>query len=93
VTAGARARYPDLAGLSVFVSGGGSGIGAAIVACFARADCRVAFVDVDDAASAALVESLRAPDGTATVRYARCDVRDIPALPELLMDAPRIQAS
>jgi NAD(P)-dependent dehydrogenase (short-subunit alcohol dehydrogenase family) len=80
VTAGARAHYPDLAGLSVFVSGGGSGIGAAIVACFARAGCRVVFVDVDDAASAALVAGLRALHGIAPVRYARCDVRDIPSL-------------
>jgi NAD(P)-dependent dehydrogenase (short-subunit alcohol dehydrogenase family) len=87
VSAGARARYPDLAGLSVFVSGGGSGIGAAIVACFARAGCRVAFVDVDDSASAALVERLQPPDGTATVRYARCDVRDIPALRRAIADA------
>jgi len=90
VSAGARARYPDLAGLSVFVSGGGSGIGAAIVACFARAGCRVAFVDVDDSASAALVERLQPPDGTATVRYARCDVRDIPALRRAIADADAV---
>ena len=70
MTAGTRARYPDLADLSVFVSGGGSGIGAAIVACFSHAGCRVMFVDVDDAASAALVDGLRARHGIAPVRYA-----------------------
>ena len=38
MTAGAdRARYPDLAGRTVFVSGGGSGIGAAFVRSFRRA--------------------------------------------------------
>ena len=30
------ARYPDLAGRTVFVSGGGSGIGAAFVRAFAE---------------------------------------------------------
>jgi NAD(P)-dependent dehydrogenase (short-subunit alcohol dehydrogenase family) len=87
VSAGARARYPVLAGLSVFVAGGGSGIGAASVACFAHAGCRVAFVDVDDSAAAARVDGLRALHGVAPVRYARCDVRDIPSLQRAIADA------
>lgn len=70
-----RARYPDLAGRTVFVSGGGSGIGAAFVRAFAGQGCRVAFVDVADASSQALAAELGA-----TVRYARCDVRDVAAL-------------
>jgi NAD(P)-dependent dehydrogenase (short-subunit alcohol dehydrogenase family) len=70
-----RARYPDLAGRTVFVSGGASGIGAAFVRAFAGQGCRVAFVDVDDPAAHALVATL----GKA-VRYWRCDVRDVAAL-------------
>ena len=70
-----RARYPDLAGRTVFVSGGGSGIGAAFVRSFAAQDCRVAFIDIADAPSEALVAELGA-----SVRYSRCDVRDIDAL-------------
>jgi NAD(P)-dependent dehydrogenase (short-subunit alcohol dehydrogenase family) len=93
VSAGARARYPDLAGLSVFVSGGGSGIGAALVACFARAGCRVTFVDVDDAASAALIDSLRALHGVAPVRHLRCDVRDIASLQSAIADASAAHGS
>jgi NAD(P)-dependent dehydrogenase (short-subunit alcohol dehydrogenase family) len=69
----AGARYPDLAGRTVFVSGGASGIGAAIVRAFAAQDCRVAFVDIDDAAARSVA------DGE-SVRYWRCDVRDVAKL-------------
>lgn len=72
----ASVSYPSLAGRTVFVSGGGSGIGGTMVARFAAQGCRVAFCDIDDAASQALVASL-AP---APVRYHRCDLRDIDAL-------------
>jgi NAD(P)-dependent dehydrogenase (short-subunit alcohol dehydrogenase family) len=70
-----RASYPDLAGRTVFVSGGGSGIGAAFVRLFAAQSCRVAFIDIADAPSHALAAEL----GSA-VRYWHCDVRDIEAL-------------
>ena len=69
------ARYPDLAGRTVFVSGGGSGIGAAFVAQFAGQGSRVAFIDIADAPSQALVERLGE-----SVRFAHCDVRDVAAL-------------
>src|SRR5664279_3029616 len=72
----ASVAYPSLAGRTVFVSGGASGIGAALVTRFAGQGCRVAFCDIDDAAAQALVATL-AP---ATVRYHRCDLRDIVAL-------------
>lgn len=52
------AIYPTLAGRSVLVSGGGSGIGADIVAHFARQGSKVAFVDIDQSASEALVAQL-----------------------------------
>ena len=78
-----RARYPDLAGRTVFVSGGASGIGAAFVAAFAAQGCRVAFVDVADDAGAALEARL----GPATVRFTHCDVRDIASLRAAITDA------
>ena len=71
-----RARYPDLAGRGVFISGGATGIGAAFVAAFAAQGSRVTFVDVADASAQALVERL----GPERLRYAHCDVRDIAAL-------------
>lgn len=73
-----RARYPDLSGKTVFVTGGGSGIGAAIVCAFAAQGARVGFVDILQAESEALVRSLD-PAGS-RVRYLRCDIRDIAAL-------------
>lgn len=72
------ATYPSLADRVVFVTGGGSGIGAAMVAAFARNDARVAFVDIDGSASEALIGTL------AEVRHAplfiACDLTDIAAL-------------
>ena len=74
------ASYPSLAGRTAFVSGGGSGIGAVIVTRLAQQGCKVAFCDVADAPSQALLAKL-AP---ATARYHRCDVRDIAALRAVL---------
>ena len=74
------ATYPSLAGRVVFISGGGSGIGADIVARFAEHGSRVAFCDVADEPSRALVARLV----PASVRYDGCDVRDIGALRALL---------
>ena len=78
------ARYPDLAGRTVFVSGGGSGIGAAFVRAFAGQGANVAFVDIADAPSAALAAELGS-----TVRYWRCDVRDIAALKSAIDEAAK----
>lgn len=70
------ATYPSLRDRTVLVTGGGSGIGAAIVRHFVGQGAKVGFVDVDVAASTALVADL----ATDAVHFEPCDLRDIPAL-------------
>ena len=63
------AQYADLRGRTVFVSGGTSGIGAAIVEAFCRQSARTVFVDVQAEAGAALVAQLGEATGNAPVFY------------------------
>jgi NAD(P)-dependent dehydrogenase (short-subunit alcohol dehydrogenase family) len=74
----AGAIYPDLAGRSVLVTGGGSGIGEAIVRGFARQGARVGFIDIAREPSERLVADLRG--GGATAHFEHADLRDIAAL-------------
>jgi len=74
----AFASYPSLKDRAVFVSGGGSGIGASIVEHLAGQGARVGFVDIDEAASKALVAKIAAAGHPAPL-FAKCDVRDIAA--------------
>jgi NAD(P)-dependent dehydrogenase (short-subunit alcohol dehydrogenase family) len=71
------ATFPDLAGASVFITGGGSGIGAALTDGFLAQGARVAFVGRSDAA--AFVADMTARHGRAPL-FIRCDITDIPAL-------------
>jgi len=73
------ARHPGLKGRSVFVSGGGSGIGAAIVESFIDQGSKVAFVDINEEASSKLVADLKAQYGTSPL-FIKCDLKDISAL-------------
>lgn len=72
------AQYPSLQGKNVFITGGGTGIGAAMVGAFVEQGARVAFVDVAAAESEDLATQLRAQGGT--VWWQHCDVRDVSAL-------------
>jgi len=72
------AHYPSLRDKRVVVTGGGSGIGAGLVEAFARQGARVAFVDVADADSRALVERLR--DMKYAPLFRRLDLTDLDAL-------------
>lgn len=73
------ACYPSLQGRAVFVTGGATGIGAEIVAQFARQGAQVGFVDIQQAAAADLAGKLAA-ELDAAVWYETCDVGDVPRL-------------
>jgi NAD(P)-dependent dehydrogenase (short-subunit alcohol dehydrogenase family) len=70
--------YPSLRGKRVVVTGGGSGIGAAITEVFARQGSRVAFIDIADGDSRELERKLT--DTELPPRYYRCDLTNIEAL-------------
>jgi D-xylose 1-dehydrogenase len=73
------ATYPSLRDNAVLVTGGASGIGASIVAHFARQGARVAFFDVQDDAARELVESLK-PQVPSAPAYFHCDLTNLPEL-------------
>ncbi len=71
------ATYPDLAGASVFITGGGSGIGAALTEGFLAQGAKVAFVQRSDAS--AFVAEMTDRLGNAPL-FIPCDITDIAAL-------------
>jgi NAD(P)-dependent dehydrogenase (short-subunit alcohol dehydrogenase family) len=77
-----------LQGKRVFVTGGGSGIGEAIVAAFVEQGAVVAFVDIMREASEALCARLAEAGGNAPLfRY--CDITDIAALQGTMAELAR----
>jgi NAD(P)-dependent dehydrogenase (short-subunit alcohol dehydrogenase family) len=76
-----HAVYPSLAGKTVVITGGGSGIGEVMVEGFARQKSRVFFLDVAKLESQALVTRLG--DGT---QFIHCDITDVTALQKTLAD-------
>ena len=77
------ARYGSLTDKVVFVTGGGSGIGASVVEHFCEQQASVAFVDIDEASATALCSRIR-ESGSRVPRFARCDLRDIAALQAII---------
>ena len=71
------AEFPDLKGRSVFITGGGSGIGAAVSEGFLAQGAKVAFVQRSDASE--FCNSMQSKYGSRPL-FIRCDVTDIPAL-------------
>lgn len=67
------ARYPSLAGKKVLVTGGATGIGAALVEGFARQGSRIVFLDIDEPAGRGLAARI------ASATFIGCDLRDLDA--------------
>jgi D-xylose 1-dehydrogenase len=81
----AAAIYPSLEGRVVVVTGGASGIGAAIVEAFAMQRSQVVFLDIQDDAAKELNDRLGAMEAKVPV-YFRCDLTDIEALQRTIAD-------
>ncbi|MDE1175850.1 MAG: SDR family NAD(P)-dependent oxidoreductase [Edaphobacter sp.] len=73
------ATYPSLRDRIVLITGGATGIGAALVEAFAQQHARVAFLDIDQDAGIALVERL-ATANLPQPLFLACDLTDIDAL-------------
>ncbi|MGK5044410.1 SDR family NAD(P)-dependent oxidoreductase [Janthinobacterium sp. GB4P2] len=79
------ATYGSLQGKRVFITGGGSGIGASLVAEFAAQGALVAFVDIAVEASEALCRRLEEAGMTAPL-FRHCDITDIPSLQAVMAE-------
>ena len=79
------AHYASLDRRVVFITGGGSGIGASLTRAFHRQGAQVVFVDINDAASEALVAELSAETGKAP-RYHHCDIREVANLQQVIAE-------
>lgn len=79
------AKYRDLEGASIFITGGGSGIGAYFVHAFAEQGARVAFVSLTADAGEALCDAVERKCGLRPF-YQSCDIRDVAAL-QVAIDA------
>lgn len=71
------ATFHDLNGASVFITGGGSGIGAALTEGFLEQGAKVGFVQRSDAS--AFCDDMEAKHGNRPL-FVPCDITDIPAL-------------
>ncbi|MFQ6551371.1 SDR family NAD(P)-dependent oxidoreductase [Aestuariibius insulae] len=78
------AIFPDLEGASIYITGGGSGIGAALTEGFLRQGARVAFVGRSDAT--AFCDEMEAQTGNRP-HFMQCDITDMAALKATLEEA------
>jgi len=76
--------YPDLRGASVFITGGGSGIGATLTEGFLRQGAKVAFCQRSDAS--AFCDDMQAATGNRPL-FLPCDITDIAALQATIAQA------
>ena len=72
------ATYPDLAGKTVVITGGGSGIGGELTTAFAGQGARVYFLDIAEQASRELEAKLAG--STIAPKFIRCDLTNLEAL-------------
>jgi NAD(P)-dependent dehydrogenase (short-subunit alcohol dehydrogenase family) len=82
------ATYPSLRDKVAFITGGGSGIGAALVEAFAAQGAKVAFVDIAEEESRQLCDKLARTYGAAPL-FIPCDIADVAGLQAAIAQAAR----
>ncbi len=83
---GECANYPSLKGRCVLITGGATGIGAAMVEAFALQGAVVAFVDLDGDSADALCSKVKDQTGT-SLWFQQIDVTDVSALQNSIRQA------
>jgi NAD(P)-dependent dehydrogenase (short-subunit alcohol dehydrogenase family) len=81
-----QTKYPSLKNQTVFITGGATGIGAAMVSAFSEQGAKVAFVDLDRKAAADLVTAIEQSTGMRPW-FRQLDITDIAALQSAIEDA------
>lgn len=76
--------YPSLSGKTVFITGGGSGIGACLVKSFAQQGANVAFVDILEEQSKDLVANIQEEVPNAKVNFFLGDLVDVVSLQTII---------
>lgn len=79
-------RFPELQGAHVFITGGGSGIGAFLVHAFAQQGARTSFVSLAAEQGEALATAI-AGQGLPRPAFLPCDIRDLDALKDAIAAA------
>jgi NAD(P)-dependent dehydrogenase (short-subunit alcohol dehydrogenase family) len=80
-----KVKYLDLKNKRVFISGGGSGIGASIVELFCEQNSEVYFIDIDVKASNKLIKSIKKKKLKAP-NFIECNILDVKKLQKIIKD-------
>ena len=80
-----KVKYLDLENKRVFISGGGSGIGASIVEHFCEQNSEVYFIDIDVKASNKLIKSIKKKKLKAP-NFIECNILDVKKLQKIIKD-------
>lgn len=80
-------QYSNLIGKVVFITGGATGIGAAMVRAFVGQSAKVAFIDIDEEASCQLISKVELQYPDASLWFRKIDVTDPETLQLAIIEA------
>ncbi len=85
-------KFYDLEGAIVFITGGGSGIGATLVSAFVEQGALVTFVSISSEPAISLCDAVESEHGVRPT-FIQCDIRDIAALKTAIASVESSQGS